>query len=529
MRPFSHQTDAFRTPAAHLALLGQLLKDLFQFNPKQAAVSFLLMFTKNLTAGLGLLLILPLLQLVGFSVAHHATHGLTDAITRVFYHLHLSLTLFNILISYIIIICSVAWVAYAEQTLSTQLQQKYTCHLRTKLHRQLLQTAWPFFLKRKMSDLLYTLTAQVQGVSMCNHQLLSLINTLVLTFIYTGLALLLSWPMTLLAIVCALFLLCFMRPLHRITSQAGLDHLQKNQAMTQSIFEQLSALKMIKGSGLEDTFADQLLRIGTELEHQNQQLSSFTAKSKLLYHCGSVILFSLLLWVSLSIFKIPLDELLLLLIVFSRLLPMISSAQQIHQRILHHLPAYTDIQRLSKDCLMNQDLILQASIEPISFQNNITLEQVSFYYAEETPIIHQLSFQLKKNTTTALVGPSGAGKSTVADLIVGLLAPTAGKITIDNQPLTPNNTLAWRKTIAYVTQDVFLFNTTLRDNLTLFSPNQTDQTLWATLRMASADFVTDLRDGLDTVLGDRGVRLSGGERQRIALARALLMKPSFRT
>ncbi len=524
-----HRLHSLKTAQTHLALIGHLISDLFRFSPSRASVTFLLMLTKSLTSGMGLLLILPLLQLVGLSTGNSTNDGIMNAVTHVFQHVHLALNLPNILLCYIVMVCTVALIAYAEQVISAALQQEYTCHLRTRLHRQLLQTQWPFFLKRKMSDLLYSLTTQVQGVSQCNYQLLSLINSLALTCVYTGIAFLLSWPMTLLAIACSGSLLCLMLPLHSLTSKGGQHHLQQNQNIHQSIIEQFGALKMIKGSGLEMTFIKELLTIGSALEHQNQQLSLISARSRFFYACGSVVLFSLLLFVALTVFHVPLSSLLLLLIVFSRLLPMVSSTQQTYQRILHQLPAYSDINRLSNECMAHQEIKLGDTPMIMSFQHAITFHKVSFHYgvSSNSPVINTLSIELKKNTTTAIVGPSGSGKSTLADLIIGLLTPVEGHVMIDGQILTSNNAPAWRQTVAYVTQDVFLFNASIRYNLTLFSPNQTDAALWAALDSAAADFVMHLKDGLDTMLGDRGVRLSGGERQRIALARALLMRPQL--
>ena len=129
---------------------------------------------------------------------------------------------------------------------------------------------------------------------------------------------------------------------------------------------------------------------------------------------------------------------------------------------------------------------------------------------------------------TAIVGPSGAGKSTMADLLLGLLSPEQGMVSIDGQPLTGEHLHRWRRSVGYVPQDTFLFHDTIRSNLLWALPNAKEADLWSALRLAAADaFVSRIPGGLDAVVGDRGIRLSGGERQRIALARALLRKPSL--
>ncbi|MDF1646827.1 MAG: ABC transporter ATP-binding protein [Legionellaceae bacterium] len=512
----------------NIQLLRDLFSDLLRFNRARTVLTFSLMLTRSLTSGLGLLLILPLLQLIGLSLGPSASHGVMTHIGNFFRVVHLPMNLVSMLCVYTLIISFLAFLAYFEQIVSASLQQKYTRYLRAHLHQQLLQTPWPFFLKRKMSDILYTLTTQVQGVSLCNHQLLSLMNNLLLILVYTGLACLLSFKMTLLAVGCAVLLLGLMLPLHSLTSRAGSAHLKQNQTIFQAISEQFAALKMIKGSGLETQFMDELVTVNASLEHENQRVTMMTARSKLLYSCSSVVLFSVLLYVAITVLHVPLGALLLLLIVFSRLLPMVSSGQQIYQRILHQLPAYCEIKDLSRACLAEQAACVSGE-ENIVFESQLEFKHISFCYPSkpECVVIENISFKLKKNSTIALVGPSGAGKSTLADLMVGLLHPTKGEIWVDNQLLQIKNNTSWRRRVAYVTQDVFLFNASVRDNLTWFGSHQTDAELWNALDSAAADFIHDLEHGLDTILGDRGVRLSGGERQRIALARALLMKPEL--
>jgi ATP-binding cassette subfamily C protein len=142
--------------------------------------------------------------------------------------------------------------------------------------------------------------------------------------------------------------------------------------------------------------------------------------------------------------------------------------------------------------------------------------------------VSDITFGLPAGKVTALIGPSGSGKSTIADMLLGLLEPTAGKILVDGVEIDAANRRRWRDQVAYVPQDVFLLHDTIAANLRLAAPQASDDDLWTALRAAHAgEFVERLDHRLQTVVGDRGVRLSGGERQRIALARALLRKPSL--
>ncbi|WP_460230300.1 ATP-binding cassette domain-containing protein [Bacillus cereus] len=126
------------------------------------------------------------------------------------------------------------------------------------------------------------------------------------------------------------------------------------------------------------------------------------------------------------------------------------------------------------------------------------------------------------------MGRSGAGKSTLVDLLMELVQPEKRQVFVDGSPLTDNNLLSLRKSIGYVSQDPFLFNTTIRENLLMGKPNVSEEEMWEALEFStSADFVKQLPEGINTVIGDRGIMLSGEERQRLVLARAILRKLSI--
>ena len=208
---------------------------------------------------------------------------------------------------------------------------------------------------------------------------------------------------------------------------------------------------------------------------------------------------------------------------------MLSSLQQSYQKFVTDLPAFATIAEMQDRC------VAVAEPEPMCFRgielrDSIRLEGVSFAYEErgEPIVISDLNLTIRAGETTAIVGPSGAGKSTVADLVMGLIVPDEGRVLVDETPLHVEQMQAWRSKIGYVPQDTFLFHDTVRANLLWAYPIASDEEMRQALRLAAAEeFVYRLPEGMETVLGDRGVRLSGGERQRLALARALLRKPSL--
>ena len=170
---------------------------------------------------------------------------------------------------------------------------------------------------------------------------------------------------------------------------------------------------------------------------------------------------------------------------------------------------------------------LKSGATPLTDTHSIEFKDVTFGYSrEDDPTIHQVSVKIPAGKTVAFVGETGAGKSTVFNLLTGFYQPWEGHITLGDEPIATLSKEWLRQKIGYVTQENFLFNTSVRDNLLLANPKASDEELWAALQSANASqFVQDLPQGLDTVTGERGSRLSGGEKQRISIARALLKNP----
>jgi ABC-type multidrug transport system fused ATPase/permease subunit len=167
-------------------------------------------------------------------------------------------------------------------------------------------------------------------------------------------------------------------------------------------------------------------------------------------------------------------------------------------------------------------------IELKVIEGNIVFDDVSFSYEEGKQVLHNISFNAPKGSVTALVGSSGSGKSTIAGLSATFLNPKSGKITIDNNDLSKVVLSGYRSNLGVVLQDEFLFEGTIRENILFPRPNASKQQLLSAVSAAYVNEFTDrFDDGLDTLIGERGVKLSGGQRQRIAIARAILADPKI--
>ncbi|MDC1162150.1 ABC transporter ATP-binding protein [Tenacibaculum sp.] len=171
---------------------------------------------------------------------------------------------------------------------------------------------------------------------------------------------------------------------------------------------------------------------------------------------------------------------------------------------------------------------INRNIQLEKVKGDLVFKEVSFSYEEGKKVLHNISFEVPAGSVTALVGSSGSGKSTIAGLSATFLTPKSGKITIDNQDISKVKLSSYRKNLGVVLQDEFLFEGTIRENILFPRPNATEEELKNAVNAAYVNEFTDrFEDGLNTLIGERGVKLSGGQRQRLAIARAILADPKI--
>jgi ABC-type multidrug transport system fused ATPase/permease subunit len=214
----------------------------------------------------------------------------------------------------------------------------------------------------------------------------------------------------------------------------------------------------------------------------------------------------------------------MILFAFFRMMPIAAIMFQTRSEITGFMPAFQQLQKLidlasdfkeSKDGRKFDD-----------FNKALYLKNINFSYPNKVKVLNDINIEIPKNKTIALVGKSGSGKTTIADIILGLHKPSSGSFSIDDSNIDDINIDSFREKIGYVSQEPYLFNASIRENMKWSAPLCSDKDIWNALKVANIDtFVKTLETGLDTNMGDRGNKISGGQRQRLALARAILRKP----
>jgi ATP-binding cassette, subfamily B, bacterial PglK len=312
----------------------------------------------------------------------------------------------------------------------------------------------------------------------------------------------------------------------------GKEKIESNTLRFRYLEEMLTGIKTVKTYAAQRFFYDRF-------EKQSKRFSLIQPKVQMTYAApkyileivamGGVLAFTMYLFVNSGNLLNSLPKLTLYAIAGYRLLPALQNAFSAIAKVKHSMPS---LHKLYDDLILAKDIdqLVVSKIKPMPLNEQIELESINFQYDEDGPaILKHLSLQIKKGEIIAFVGATGSGKTTLIDILTGLLTPTKGKIIVDGVVVTEGNIEQWQKNIAYVPQDVYLYDDTIKANVTFGNGNEEfDQVrMQEALRMAGIDvFINqELPEGIMTKIGERGVRLSGGQRQRLGLARALYTNP----
>lgn len=514
-----------------MAYILHFIKRLHTFSGAALYINLFGMVISSFLESVGILLIIPLLGLIGI-VSLDMGGSYFSWLSEYLSDIPPTLALLMILGSYIIIVLGQNLIQRSVTIRNVEIQNLYGRHLRLETYNALLLSNWPFFLNKRSSDLINLLTIELARVLGAINLFLQLVTSLIFTFIQIGIAFWLSPNLTLFVLGSGVILGLFSSRFIKRAKTLGNQTSQLSQSYLAGITDQLNGIKDIKSNTLERSRIKWLSNLTEGMIREQVSYVKLRMNSQLVYKMSSALLIACFILVSFKLFQTQGIQLLTITVIFARLWPRFTGIQSILEQLASMIPACKALIQLQNECNHAAERLKPGyeAYAPLRAEQGIECRNISFRYnREETEFtLKNINFHIPSNRMTAIAGPSGAGKSTLIDLIMGLMQPESGQILIDGKPITNENLLSYRQSISYVAQDPFLFNASIRENLQMIQPDATDEQMWEALEFASSsDFVRKLPQGLDTVIGDRGIRLSGGERQRLVLARAVIRKPAI--
>lgn len=417
-----------------------------------------------------------------------------------------------------------SFTAEVKQSISSKLLENY------------LRAPFSFHLTRNSSELIRNVINEVNEFEI--RVLIPLMLLISEGLIAVGLlsVLLILNPVNTLAVGVILVVsgIVYLAVTRRIVSRWGKIRLESEEQRIRSVQQSLGGIKEVKLHGLEESSLQSYEVHNTNSAKSFAVQAVFSQMPRLLLEV--VVVAAVLVVVLISFMRdLPTEEMIvglgLLAAAAFRLLPSMNRIISACSSLRFGAASFDTISRELDQSIKNVPGSREGekgALQPLLFRDSINLQNVSFAYeGVEKPVLENVSLEIPRNSFVGIVGESGSGKSTLIDIVLGILPPASGTVKVDGVSIH-ENLRSWQDRLAYVPQNIFLGDTTIRENVALGIPPgdiDEDRVLDA-LRGAHVEtFVKNLPDGLDTKVGERGVRLSGGQCQRIGIARALYREP----
>lgn len=415
-----------------------------------------------------------------------------------------------------------ATLTYARDIMLARLQTGFVEAERNRIVARLAQAPWSSVAPISHMRVTSLLSQEIARLGATLQTLLQMAVAAVLLIVQSGIAFALAPMLTISVMLClvaaaALFFLTN-GGLHALGSEA----VRAGQAMLAGTGAFLAGLKTAAAQGSRHQFLAEHAGIQARVRTAALEFARRQGRSRFGFGLGSAVLAGLIVLLGFGVFGVAPALLITVLIVFARMSAPATQLFQSAQLFAFYLPSF--------EAVRGFDTELQADSapapEPVSPPPGpLALSHVTYRHAGGRGV-EEVTLSIPPGSFVGVAGPSGAGKTTLVDLVVGLLAPQSGSVTVGGIPLDDATRAGWARSLAYVPQDGFLFHDSVRRNLTWSNPEASPDAIRAALEIAGATaIVARLDAGLDTVIGERGGLLSGGERQRLGIARALLAKP----
>ncbi len=415
--------------------------------------------------------------------------------------------------------------SYGEKYLTTSVAQWVSYDLRLTIYAHIQKLSLAFHDQKRTGDLISRVTDDIEAIQgfVMNGLLGVLINVITLAGMITVMFYL-NWKFTLIALSVVPVLFVMVYSYTRRIKKASREVRKKEGEITSVVEEVLSSIRVVKAFAREDYEVQRLEKESLEAVEIAMRARSLKAKLTPLVGIVVAVGTGLVLWFGARLVmtgSLSAGGLVVFILYLGKMYKPMQEISKMTDTYSKAAVGYERIQEILQTNIEVRD-IPRASHAP-KFKGNIEFENVSFAYSPETPILKNVSFEIKAGQTAALVGPTGAGKTSIVGLIPRFYDPDQGVVRVDGSDVKQFLQKSLRQHMSFVLQETVLFHAPLWQNIAYGKPNCTRAEIIKAAELANAsEFIDKLPDGYDTVIGERGMTLSGGQRQRVAIARAVI-------
>lgn len=499
------------------------LRKVAQFDPKLTVLIVLFGVTAAGLEAVGLGFILPVIELVQSNAEPAANaDGIMGLFVRVYELLNIPFTLGTVVVG----VTGVMFVRYTSSFLGAwfraAIQTYYVRHLQNKAFDHALNARISYFDREGSDEILNAIITQTNFAGQVVKSVVRLLQVALLSLVYLLVAFVISPELTIFAVIFLGGLTYVAQNVVGSGYDLGDEVAKANEKRQSAAQAGTQGVRDIRIFGIADKLREEFSEAVDQYTDSQITLRRNEAAVRNFYNLIVAVSVFILIFLALRFADLSLGALGVFLFAMFRLGPQASSINQLYYKITNNLPHLVRTQAFV-DKLDRYDEPTCASRPVPDTVTDIEFEDVRFSYDQEEDVLQGISFKAYRGEFIAFVGQSGAGKSTIAALLARMYEPDDGKIRVNNVPIGEMDIREWREHLAVVWQNPYIFDDTLRYNLTLANRDASQSEIERVCKIAKVDeFLDELPNGYGTKLGDDGVRLSGGQKQRVALARALL-------
>ncbi|MEK9184572.1 MAG: ABC transporter ATP-binding protein [Patescibacteria group bacterium] len=482
-------------------------------------------FLSALLEGVGINAFIPIFALVTGN-GNLGDDSISRTIAKAFSYFHIEFRLKYLLFLVIGLFIFKTIAVIIGDYLSIKITADYTEKTRRKVFKHTVEANWPYLLKQQLGHLN---TAILTNVDYC-EQLLNNFGGLIVSvaslIMYSLVAINISLPITILTIAVGFIFIASSRPLLLRTRRIARQSEGVNRDVAHHINENLLGMKTVKAMAVdEEVIKKGFVYFATMKIYRIKAAFFKLIPPSLMQPLGLMFVLTIFGFT----YKTPGFNIAALAVVVYLIQQIFIYVQNL-QRYLHVIndsfPYFKAVQAFTDDSKKMHEYVNAG--EDFVFKKELKFENIKFGYNESSSVLEDVNFTIKRGEMVGLIGPSGSGKTTIVDLLLRLFIPTSGLITIDGKNSNNIDLIQWRKNIGYVPQDIFIINDTIANNISFYDGSITQEDIVKASKQAYIDdFISELPEGYETVVGERGVTLSQGQRQRIIIARILARKPTI--
>lgn len=505
----------------------QFFKSTLKAHPGIIAAMAVMAVVNAFFEGVGMSMLLPIIEGLHDPSGYTPVHPLSQKLAAFLSWFSIPFSLWVLFLICISLFFFQALAKYVRAVLAAKMGSHILTDSRERLFKALMSSRLAYVQQRKLGDLVNSFITDADWARAAFQQFFNTIVEGLLACTYVFVVTAISWQLSLI-VLGFMALLAVVGKKRKVIYVHGTKLGEATDRLGSTVTECMTGFREIKLFGRDEHVEASFSKVSAKVSDTMYAMLKATAVFGMVYDLAGVVLLFGVVGFGWAFLGMTGAEIVVFLGILFRLVPRVNSCQSAADCYAGTVVGVEGMSKIIDEIQGKKETSAPGKLEPV-FRSHLELRDVSFQYeGGNQPSLTNLNLRLERGKTLAVIGSSGAGKSTLVDLVARFHDPSAGSILVDGVDLKDLDLKQWRGMIGFVSQENFLFNDTIANNIRFGTPEATDDEVTSACKAVHAhEFISQMPEGYATIVGDRGVRLSGGQRQRLSLARAVLRDPKI--